>query len=304
MEYINPFIKLFVMRHLNIIFLLIMLFALVNPAFSIATKYTSYDIKVFLTDEGIVREEVSIFFDDVKEDFSYYIIHKAYNIKIFAEKGKLDCKVKYIDFGTLISCEHANSRNFKLSFVVPDLIKRSGNLYYYQDKFVITEIADFFSLRVYLPEGYILPTNLSLSMAPFSPGWGTSGSDGRHIFVEWKKKPRLGDTYYVEVYFEKAKENPTHKYYSLLAIIGIFALLSFFFFYSRSGNKVIGYLNENERRVIDVIRRHGGKVSQKKICIETDFSKAQVSRILKDMEERGLIRRIKKGRSCDVILKV
>jgi len=292
------------MRRLNITFLLVILFLFVNPAFSIATKYTSYDIKVFLSDEGMVREEVNISFDDVKEDFSYYIIHKAYNVKIFSEKGEPDCKIKYIDFGTLISCEDANSKNFKLSFIVPDLIKRSGNLYHYQDKFVITEITDFFSLRVYLPEGYILPENLSLNQAPYSPEFGVSGSDGRHIFVEWKREPRLGDTYYIEVYFEKAKENPTYKYYSLLAFAGIFAFLLLFFFYSRSSNKVIGYLNENERKVIEVIRRYGGRVSQKKICIETDFSKAQVSRILKDMEERGLIKRIKKGRSCDVILSI
>ncbi len=293
------------MKYLNIASLLVLLLVLTSPVFSVATKYTSYNIKVFLTDENIVQEEVDISFDGIKEDFSYYIIHKAYNIEVSSEKGKLDCKLEYISFGTLISCENANSQNFKLKFVVPDLIKKSGNLYYYQDKFVITEITDFFSLKTYLPEGYVLATNLSLiNQVPFSPSWGKSGSDGRHIFVEWTKKPNLGDTYYVEVYFEKAENTLIYRYYSLLAVIGIFALLAFFFFYYRSSNKVIGYLNENERKVVDVIRKYGGKVSQKKICIETDFSKAQVSRILKDMEERGLIRRIKKGRSCDVILKV
>ena len=62
-------------------------------------------------------------------------------------------------------------------------------------------------------------------------------------------------------------------------------------------------LKNDERKVIDIIKERGGMCKQRVIVRETDFSKAKVSRLVKDLEERGLLRTEKAGRSKKVYIK-
>jgi len=82
----------------------------------------------------------------------------------------------------------------------------------------------------------------------------------------------------------------------LLGLIGVFI-------YFRRQPKIVDIgLTKDEKAVLNVVATYG-KVSQKKIVKETGLSKAQVSRIAKSLEERGLIERRRKGRSYEIVLK-
>jgi uncharacterized membrane protein len=67
-------------------------------------------------------------------------------------------------------------------------------------------------------------------------------------------------------------------------------------FYMKRGRKVAkreevieSVLNKNERVVISVLNSHGGNAVQKALVKETDFSKAKVSRLVKNLKDRGIV---------------
>jgi uncharacterized membrane protein len=67
---------------------------------------------------------------------------------------------------------------------------------------------------------------------------------------------------------------------------------------------VLSVLNEGERMIIDVIRKEGKeKVDQRKIVSLSGFSKAKVSRILKSLQERGVVDLERVGRKNRVSLR-
>ncbi|MGC8816952.1 MAG: DUF7343 domain-containing protein [Candidatus Hadarchaeum sp.] len=66
--------------------------------------------------------------------------------------------------------------------------------------------------------------------------------------------------------------------------------------------KLIG-LPADLQEIIDRIREAGGRITQLELRGKLPYSEAKVSLMLADLESRGLIRRIKKGRGNIIILK-
>ena len=67
---------------------------------------------------------------------------------------------------------------------------------------------------------------------------------------------------------------------------------------------VTSVLREDERKIVGILESHEGKVIQKVIVRETDFSKAKVSRLVKNLKERGIIDVEPIGRTTKITLKI
>ncbi|MHA1347530.1 MAG: helix-turn-helix transcriptional regulator, partial [Candidatus Heimdallarchaeaceae archaeon] len=61
-------------------------------------------------------------------------------------------------------------------------------------------------------------------------------------------------------------------------------------------------LNENQKALIKIIYDKKGKISQRDLCEITGYSKSKISRNLVPLEERGLIKRERWGRTYVVYL--
>jgi uncharacterized membrane protein len=69
--------------------------------------------------------------------------------------------------------------------------------------------------------------------------------------------------------------------------------------------KVLPLLNKDEKKIVDIIAKHGSEVRQREIVRETDFSKAKVSRLIKNLKERGVVDiEAISGRENKIILKI
>lgn len=55
-------------------------------------------------------------------------------------------------------------------------------------------------------------------------------------------------------------------------------------------------ITREEQELLSVIERKGGSCPQKVLSVELDMSQAKVSMLLKNLEERGLVRRFRDGR--------
>jgi uncharacterized membrane protein len=66
--------------------------------------------------------------------------------------------------------------------------------------------------------------------------------------------------------------------------------------------KVVG-LPDDLKEVMDVIMESGGRINQVELRKKLPYSEAKVSLMIADLENRGLVRKIKKGRGNIIILK-
>jgi len=105
-------------------------------------------------------------------------------------------------------------------------------------------------------------------------------------------------------------ENPV-----VYVIIGaVIAALSFFAYFKkvrfrrkyekeREGEHIISRQPEtDEEKILRLLRMAGGRMAQRSLVEQSGFSKAKISQILATLESKGVISRVKKGRSKIVIL--
>ena len=62
-------------------------------------------------------------------------------------------------------------------------------------------------------------------------------------------------------------------------------------------------LDSHEKKVMKAIKEHDG-ITQSTLRLRLDLSKAKLSYVLQELEKRNLIKRIKKGKTLQVFLKV
>jgi len=89
----------------------------------------------------------------------------------------------------------------------------------------------------------------------------------------------LGDTVYLLV--------------PLLALLGAIIALK----YIRSTKPDRGPLPEDLDEVIALLRKRGGRMNQKELRIEMNQSESKMSLMVTDLEDRGLVKRVKRGRA-------
>ena len=130
----------------------------------------------------------------------------------------------------------------------------------------------------------------NLGLYQYLPTEGTQGTDGRRIFIEWNfENPKLGSSIDVTVLYEELQTNETMV---LLGVLGVVLILAFIFVKSRktSYDIIMPVLTRDERKVMEMILASDKKeINQNDVVRELDASKAKVSRIIKNLEIRGLI---------------
>lgn len=68
-------------------------------------------------------------------------------------------------------------------------------------------------------------------------------------------------------------------------------------------NLILKALDSYEQKVMKAVKEQDG-ITQNILRLRTDMSKAKLSYVLQDLEKKGLIKRIKKGKTLQVFLKI
>jgi len=61
-------------------------------------------------------------------------------------------------------------------------------------------------------------------------------------------------------------------------------------------------LTNDEKEMIEVIKKNKGAITQKEITNLLDFPKARVSRVITKLEQKGLIKKVKYGMTNKILL--
>ena len=103
---------------------------------------------------------------------------------------------------------------------------------------------------------------------------------------------------------DREEELPT---WGIIAIIIIPLILLYLLKFRRGskeeGKKPTEVLPDDLKEIVNILRRHGGRMTQLELRKELNYSEAKVSLMLADLENRGLIERFRRGRGNIIILK-
>ncbi|MCD6215499.1 MAG: MarR family transcriptional regulator [Candidatus Aenigmarchaeota archaeon] len=264
------------------------------------------DMNVVMTiDENVVHTTVEIKYTNPVQSADYFVTAPVTDVKVFDhENNRLVCKEKRYDIGTNIICDNINETYIKFEFNLYKLVEHKGAINEFSYPFSITDPIKNFSLVVKLPvAGALIERGKIPGLNPFSPANGVEGSDGRRIFVKWLwKKPELGTTIHVSLFYEKVKINES----AVLALVVLVAIIMIYIFFSgkkSSYDVVLPVLTRDERTVMEmVLKSDKGEVDQREIVRELDASKSKVTRIIKNLEERGLVKKVHIGRKNKIKL--
>jgi uncharacterized membrane protein len=67
-------------------------------------------------------------------------------------------------------------------------------------------------------------------------------------------------------------------------------------------NTAMKVLREPAKKILEVLISKGGETLQKDLCLETNFSKARISRTLRELEARNIIQRRQYGGTKKIVL--
>ncbi len=274
----------------------ITLLLLSMPAMAVGLEY--YGIEDHIRSDMTVLNSVTLKFDSPISHLEYQLDFRAYNLTA-SSNFQSSCEIADRNGKSSIVCDFAGmplDNLLKLDFVSKDGVVKSGNEYKFTVNYGISLPIKRVFVIIALPEKAVFsrePVNAS-----YFPGDGEIMTDGKHIMVYWEKENlNSGDDLKFSTFYGMPAAFDVTGLFVLLGPIGggiiIVAVGLGYVMLKRvpkSREILHSVLNSDEKRIMDVLHSREGRCGQKILVRETDFSKAKVSRLIKNLRDRGVIK--------------
>ncbi|NOQ55484.1 MAG: winged helix-turn-helix transcriptional regulator [Nanohaloarchaea archaeon] len=274
-----------------------------------ASQIRDHEIVIAIDDLGVAKTFVVIDYTSLTTDEVYYFVFAQIDsFEAHDDYGLLLCNTNRYSYGTQITCKPnvAETANYtvNLDFNMVGMQSISGDKFFFSYDYGVKIPTDSFSISFILPTGTAI-IKKDLGIAPYLPEDAVIGStdDGRHITVTWDiSEPELGRDYSYRVFYERVVEIYSNRwFYPVVVFLSLLLVLSFVMFFrfkkARKIKTVLSVLHESERKVIEILMVNDGRCDQRQLVRETGFSKAKMSRMMFDLESRGLITKTRRGRT-------
>lgn len=256
-----------------------------------------------LQDDQSIKTIISLEFDDnITRDVLLQVPTQHENLRVAKDK-------KLASY---------NIENSQLTVSLEDnqelLIVYYTDFYTLNNEFVnsIKPIIGDGSLQVLfvMPTGYRLATSITSDELTntVSPKPNNILSDGQQIILEWTRQNFDGEFALFVRY--KKPVSQTIPIIILMIVILLLSAYSIYNFFREPQIKTItkdydisDHLKEDEQIIINLLKNRGGECEQATLTLISDFSKAKISRLLFELEERKVIKKVKKGKKNYIMLK-
>ncbi len=291
------------MRNFLALTAFVLAFSLVlAPAF--ADGISVYSIDADLSRDGRALVKMVVTFDEPVQEFGILLPFKISDFNADSSAGPADCQPA-LDDVSAITCRlnlTEERKTLEMNFTSTDLVKTTKGKYIFAGDFTVKIPVKNVFAAVRLPEGMVLTSGLpGGATVPFS---NSTSTDGRKITVIWRFTEVSQKPLSFQVFFEPGIDpatNLTPPSWTVVALLGIIfgGIIALVFMRRRKRTQevVFSVLDDYEKRVISSIEKAGGTINQKKIVLDTNLSKAKVSRVVQKLAERGLVEIDRQGRT-------
>jgi len=295
---INHLINVKLFQIVSMLVAIVSLFSFV-PTVLAAIQF--YGADADLSADGNAKIKLTVTFQQPAKGFQLAIFGAVKNFEAASNSGPVDCKLS-VGAASIIDCKMnltQEKRTLELELETADFVRSVDSRNLFSVDLSLSQSIDGASATVKLPEGYALANTSSIPAV--SPTASSIISDGRRIIVNWNfvnltaEQPFKFQTLYEPV---KGGFSLALSAVVLLSLSVLAGVVVFFYRRTKRPKEVIlSVLDDFERRVIEVVTVAGGEINQRKVVQETNLSKAKVSRVVKRLQERGLLEVTRLGRT-------
>jgi uncharacterized membrane protein len=319
------------------VFLTFVLFALMPMSVSAAEPDYVFRWVEVLSDMEAGTEEYNMELSCLGGEMEYFDIAGIGAIDEAASGGS-ELRVEVLDYSSRIFFEGSISKGesqfiyLKVSGIEPKSME--GDIMYYKS-FAFPKKVEDFSYTVILPEmvfpeisshGVACTENCTCeeggpctcencldcltcqvgswtSAVTLDPDEITIAND--RLYLTWEKTLAAGERFQVGIIYPERKSRFLLYFFTFaFAFAFVFAVGFLKARSSKRGEVVQVFLNEEERLITAFIKERGGEVLQKEIwqSESVGFSRPKVSRLIADLEERGIIKRKPYKKTFKVVL--
>ena len=285
------------------LFILIFFILLSVPCLS--QELYQYGVTAEIFENNSVYYKLTLIFVNHTNQNFIFPIGSPNNIDI---ESSADCKVQPGTLETNIICNMnaSNRTTIVISYDSNQKINKKDSYFLFTDMFKINTDTNTIPILIKLPEGTGLRKPIESS---YSPENALIGSDGRRTIINWQMNNlNKGDRIDISIAFEKIGEviisEIPFQIIIMFAIIAAAGVLIFYQFYWKNKNVeiILPILKKDEKIIFDTVMKHGNGVNQKIIVNDSGYSKAKVSKVLKSLSERRILRLERIGRKNKVYI--
>ncbi len=281
---------------------------LVLPAV-LATNISTSETEIMMEGSfALVKHAVVVASDTVVGNLTLILSQKPEDVQIMIDGVEVSClfQGEFARCGNLSPGKHNVTITYETSY--PIAAVGENTLFRYTDR--LPYQADSQQVTLTLPVGYIIPREKGKDESFYiSPKPADVYSDGQRIILHWEQK---GQELPISVIARKVIGPP----FGWIATTALSALVAaalavWFVLGTRSSKQkivkkkkvvVVPSLMDNEQKIVEFLKQNG-EVWQKQINVTTGFSKAKVSRLIRTLEERGVITKTIYGNTNKIALK-
>lgn len=244
----------------------------------------------YVIDGNGVNVKTSVKFESYTGVFKISI--PAKEVDVMVDNSPVDVKVS----DGIVSMDLLNAQSIDLEYLTESIEKSSFLL----DLIVPYDVYDL-KISLTLPDGAILKESLGENKGSIYPKPDEALTDGRRMIFVWNRRD-LEQGQEIPIYVRyKESFNANIIWFMLVPII-----LTLGVFWKKSRPKEIEntpYLKEEEEAIVNILKHKGGSCEQGTLRVITSMPKASLSRLLKELEDRKVIYKEKRGKRNLVFLK-
>lgn len=205
----------------------------------------------------------------------------------------------YLSFPVL---KPGQSGRISLSFTTRGMVTESNGKSQFAYYVKFSQPVGVFHMQLLVPKGYAV-------LSPIIPSPDRVESSTDRLLLEWQREDvQSGDEFYFVVGFSGeivVPEAPSPWLYVGVFLIGLLTggggVYGYLLYRERKLREESDHLRSDEEKILAILRE--GPVLQSELAEKLGVSKAKVSITLREMEEKGLITRVKEGRTYRVFLR-
>lgn len=261
-------------------------------------EIADYSVTISVS-EGRVHERIDITLEnyDSLPIFEYSFLYPLENLKIYDSEGTVRHEVR----GDVLLCYLDQYGSNPYSFVIE--FDTSGYISQVKEgKWVFSPIFQF-SVPV---RNFSLEITVPADMAVVSPIYPTPTSFYSYretLVVKWKKDTlEVGEEFLVLLGYKPVSSPSSQRNFIFYLFAAAFIAFVTGLYLGRREKPSPEYVVADEKLVLDTIKKAGGKIIQSDLVKNTDFSKAKVSKILSELENRNVVRKEKYKRTNLIFL--
>jgi hypothetical protein len=300
------------MKHVLIAAVILML---IPPTWAITYTFTDYTIAIRIENDGKIREEVSFtIYNTGQEPISwveYSLISAPEDLRVEDGDGPLDYSLenqRNILINLRNPLREGESRRLSLHFTISGVVaKVDDNQIITLNYMPVVDISGF-TLLITLPPASTLASEIKKTGESIPSVYPTPSriyTDGKRIIVEWnREKLRAHESFRIFIMYT-GTEDARSKYIFAGVLGGLIGFAgAYYLFVQRRGKKIARMvLGRDEQVIYDILLGSGGEVTQDNLAKKTGFSKAKVSKLVRRLEERGIISKAPHGKTNKLILR-